>query len=487
MLSLSLSRMFKTSIIAATVCVSAWTVAAVASSGSSDSSNPSASSNSDLLMSSATLPQAPPSASQSSSAALASKSASISGTSAASLAACEQTFKVTKNDAEKYSKTVDNLISKNLYSAELAKNVWPEALAKNKSRILESTNLSQLSERINESIKALKSSHTQFVTQNDEIFYFLHSLFGVSNKKLPNPKIDFTGITTGGVDKAFNCVRYVLESSPAAVAGIQRNDLIETVDGEKYLGQMSFAKRSNHPIKIALQRGDKKLTVMLTPKLEDDYEQYVKAIEKSTKILPSCVGRLGYVRYWSGGRLAHEAFDRALLSDAMVNTEGVIIDLRDGYGGNSPDDLDMIYRPAAAYPKLHSTERSGKKTVDQEYYDKPVVVLINRGSRSGKELLAYGLKKSGRAKLVGETTAGYVLAGRLYPIDDRTALYLAVVDISVNEDRLGGHGVAADISIPDDAEHPNGFTDQFDAARATLIDLVKKSKPATSDAGQTDP
>lgn len=402
-------------------------------------------------------------------------------------ASTEQTFKVTKAEAEKYSRTVNNLISQNFYSAELAKNVWPESLERNKPGILESANLRELSERINETIKALKSSHCQFVTQNDEIFYFLHSLFGAFNKKLPNPKIDFTGITTGGVDKPFNCVRYVLDNSPAALAGIQRNDIIETVDGEKYLGQISFAKRSNHPVKIVLQRGGKELNTTLTPRLENDYEQYVKAIEKSTKILPSCVGRLGYVRYWSGGRAAHDAFERALLSDVMTNTEGVIIDLRDGYGGNSPDDLDMIYRPAAAYPRLQSTERSGKKIVNQEYYDKPVVVLINRGSRSGKELLAYGLKKSGRARLVGENTAGYVLAGRLYPIDDRTALYLAVNDITVNDDRLEGHGVAPDISVPDDAEHPNGFSEQFDAARATLIDSIKKSKPGASDAGQTEP
>ena len=45
-------------------------------------------------------------------------------------------------------------------------------------------------------------------------------------------------------------------------------------------------------------------------------------------------------------------------------------------------------------------------------FSKPVIVLINKGSRSGKELLAYYFKRTGQAILLGEHTAGHVAAGR---------------------------------------------------------------------------
>ena len=239
---------------------------------------------------------------------------------------------------------------------------------------------------------------------------------------------------------------------------------------------------SGQKVRLKIQRRENELAINLTPKLENDYPQYVKAIEKSVQIFPSSVGRLGYIHYWSGGRLAHEVFEPAVLSEKMVHTEGLIIDLRDGYGANSYEDLDMLYRPPLGYPKLLTIERSGKKNLEQDYYDKPVVVLINRGSRSGKELLAAGLKSSGRAKLVGENTAGFVLAGRLYPIDDRTALYVAVDDIYVGGERLEGKGVAPDIVVPDDSEHPNGFAEQLEMAKKTLIEQIELTQKSHASA-----
>ncbi len=385
-------------------------------------------------------------------------------------------FGVNRHDAENYANKVNRIVQENFYNPKLAKNAW-EALDLNRNSILASHNLRELSDRINSPLEELQSSHCQFVTENDEAFYFLHSLFGLLNKKIPNPKMDFTGITTGGAGMPFNMVRYVLDGSPAALAGVKRGDVIAGVNGHEYVGQMSFSGLFKSKVQLQLMRKGEKIETSLTPALENDYLQYVKAIDKSVQTFPSASGRLGYIRYWCGNEPAHEAFERSVLSEKLVNTEGLIVDLRDGYGANSSPDFDVLYRPHSAYPKFQAILRSGKSKIDQDYYDKPVVVLINRGSRSGKELLAYGIKRSGRGKLVGENTAGFFVGGRLFPIDNRASLYLAVIDIYLDgETRLEKVGVAPDVAVPDDAEHPDGFNDQLETAKKVLVDLIERNK-----------
>jgi carboxyl-terminal processing protease len=394
--------------------------------------------------------------------------------------------KVTRADCEQALNKVDKLVEKEFYDGKLVKEVWYKSRDEHKEAILKSQNLRQLAENMNAALHELKSSHTQFVTRNEEIFYFLHSLFNSFNPKLPAYKMDFIGITTGGVDKSFNCIRYVLDGSPAKKAGLKRDDLIESVNDAPYEGQVSFQGLSGKRVILKIRRGGKQMSISVEPKFAADYQQYVKAIEESKALIPSSAGNLAYVHYWSGGRPAFDTFESAALSDKLLSAQGLIIDLRDGYGANSLPDLDLLYRPEKGFPKMKTVKRSGEQRTSQDYYDKPVVVLINRGSRSGKELLAYGLKQSGRAKLVGETTAGYVLAGRLFPINERMALYLAIEDIYLNgNDRIEGKGVAPDLAVPDDSEHPNGYDEQLEIAKKTLVEEIERRRRGNSARSET--
>ncbi|HEY9684667.1 MAG TPA: S41 family peptidase [Oculatellaceae cyanobacterium] len=384
--------------------------------------------------------------------------------------------KVTRAECEEALNQVDKLVEKEFYDVNLVKDVWHKSRDAHKQAILKSENLKQLAENMNAALHELKCSHTQFVTRNEEIFYFLQSLFSNFNNKLPAYKMDFIGITTGGVDKSFDCIRYVLDGSPAQKAGLRRGDIIESVNGAPYEGQATFHALSGKKVTIKIRRGTQRISVLVEPKFEADYPQYVKAIDESKALIPSPVGNLGYVHYWSGGRPSLEVFESTVLSEKMLSAEGLIIDLRDGYGANSLTDLDLLYRPEKAFPKMTTISRSGEQRTSQDYYDKPVVVLINRGSRSGKELLASALKNSGRAKLIGETTAGYVLAGRLFPINNRMSLYLAVDDIYLNGVRIEGKGVSPDIVVPDDSDHPNGYEDQLEVAKKTLVEEIEKHR-----------
>jgi carboxyl-terminal processing protease len=368
---------------------------------------------------------------------------------------------------------IDRIVRKHFFNHDLVTSAWIPALEHNREKILASKNLVELFNSINSTLAAFKCSHTEFATSNDEIFYFLHDLFGRWNPKLTVAG-DFVGFMTGPPRFAVDRVRYVVDDSPAAKAGLQAGDRIISVDSKPYLGQSNFFGLSGKKVSIQYERAGKKAKCIIVPVKKDEYMQYVEGIRKSARTYQLGGHTVGYVHDWCGGNDAHGALDE-VLEGKLCNTDGLILDLRDGYGGNSLDDLDRFYRNPAGYPQFILKDNKGRAQVSTMTYDKPVVALINDGARSGKELLAYSLKTSKRAPLVGITTAGAVLAGKLFPLDKRTALYLAVADGTVGGVRLEGVGVKPDIEIGDDCSEA-GKQAQLKAAEDLLLLMLQKPK-----------
>lgn len=375
-----------------------------------------------------------------------------------------------------YAKTVflkvNELVNKFFYDEKAVRTTWAETVQRMSPQILASKDLKELSDNINTALKTLKVSHTQFVTRNDETFYFLHSLFAQfpRKRKVEPPKIDFTGAVIGGVDCKPNDIRYILDGSPAETAGLRLGDELVTVAGKPYYGQLSFAGSAGMQIPLEVKRGSQTLSLKIKPILKNDADAYIEAIEKSIKVSKFPEGKIGYVHLWSGGEKSHDAFEEALASETIQGTDALVLDLRDGYGGNYYDDLDFFYRPAKGYPSFAGVDRKGKRNVSHMFYDKPLVALINGGVRSGKELVAYSLQQTGRGKLVGEKTAGAVLGGRLFDIDEKTSLYLAVVGIGSHSGTptLEGVGVKPDIEVQTTCAQRGEMDVQLNEARRLL-------------------
>src|SRR5262249_24577352 len=123
--------------------------------------------------------------------------------------------------------------------------------------------------------------------------------------------------------------------------------------------------------------------------------------------------------------------------------------------------------PVLSYPKngrVGSTISQEERPKSSNFWRKPLLVLINGGSRSGKELIAFAIQKQRRGALVGERTAGAVVAGSLFPLSDKSLLYLAVLDVRVEGKRLEGVGVAPDVAVPDDLPYAAGADPQLEKA-----------------------
>ncbi len=368
--------------------------------------------------------------------------------------------------------TVDENVRNEFFDVTTATKLWPQIAAKSRGTILDSKTIEELSQRINAALAQLNASHTQFVTVNDEHYYFLRSLFDSFKpeaERKKTPQAEFIGAGLGGPLCQANQVRYVLNNSPAVAAGLKRGDILLKVDDRPFLGMLSFTGTAGNTTKILIQRGSKTLELTIKPVKQKYYDAFLDLTRKSARIIPTAEGPVGYIHLWCGGSAGEILSEE--VTENLSQTKGMIVDLRDGYGGNSLQDLDVFYRPVSGYPEFRTFGRKDKQ-VTRFTYSGPLVTLINGGSRSGKELLAFSLKNSKRGALVGERTAGAVLAGRMIVINDRCALYLAVMDGTIGGKRLEGIGVPPDINVA----YPLSSNEdvQLESALKTINSLLKR-------------
>ena len=359
-------------------------------------------------------------------------------------------FTLSAIEAAQLSAKINDLVCKRFLNQKMVDEIWKPSYAAARAELAKKTDLLSFAKSINELLAKLHTSHTQLLTENDEAFYFMRCLFGSFNKdpKAPHKNDgDFVGLGVGGAQAEANQVRYVLDGSPAASSGVRRGDKILSVNGKPYTGYSAWYHQSGKPCSLRLERQVARFTVTVTPVKQDFMKGYVTATEKSARIIEHQGKKIGYLHYWSGGEGAPEVLEDTVCSK-FKNTDALVLDFRDGYGGASMDNMDLFFRPRAAYPDTVSTTREGSHS-ERMTYDKPVALLINKGVRSGKEMLAYGLKRSKRARLFGEHTAGYVVAGQFNPLSKRVILYLGVSDIKLDGERLEGVGVYPDQEVED--------------------------------------
>lgn len=347
---------------------------------------------------------------------------------------------------------------------------WDEVGRKYRPRAEAAASRSALQQTINEMLGELHASHLHYSTSDEFDYYLLKALFRPAGSLEAVPHIGVQGIQDGN---AF-VVKAILDGSPAAQEGIRFGDRLLTVNDKPFTTSGAFRSVKDDPAKITLERGGSRLTIYAVPVRQGAVEAYAKAIRSSVRILERDGKRLGYVHLWCmSNREFVSAFDEALRGK-LANTDGLILDLRDGYGG-SPEFFDyLLFRPDIA---MTTIPRGGQASSDHSGYSKPLVVLINGGSRSAKEYFAYELKKSGRGTLVGTKTMGAFLGAGGFPIADDGMLLAPIIDLRVDGKRLEGVGVSPDVDV--DADNAYSADDK-QVARGIEVLLEKVHQQVAS-------
>jgi carboxyl-terminal processing protease len=162
--------------------------------------------------------------------------------------------------------------------------------------------------------------------------------------------------------------------------------------------------------------------------------------------------------------------EQEISSGALKEAEALVLDLRDGWGGAQAHYLDLF---SAQGPTITMVDRRGDVSIDNMRWRKPVVMLVNGGTRSGKEILAYGFKKYHMGEVIGTRTAGAVLAARALLLSDGSLLILAVNDVFVDGQRLEGVGVTPTIEVPFPVAYAQGNDPQLERALELLSRSVR--------------
>jgi carboxyl-terminal processing protease len=149
----------------------------------------------------------------------------------------------------------------------------------------------------------------------------------------------------------------------------------------------------------------------------------------------------------------------------MQSARAVILDLRDDPGGLLDVAVDVGSLFVKTGPLVYQTARDGQRNpieVNPRRYlglKGPLVVLVNKNSASGSEIIAAGIRSSGTGAVIGTRTAGCVGSAQPRDLPDGGKLLVTLTkmqDARTGEDLNGpGRGVAPDQTIDDDVATPN--------------------------------
>ena len=332
---------------------------------------------------------------------------------------------------------------------------------------------------INRMLDELAASHTRYYTPADPAYYQLLDIFAGSLRRdirrvFPDGQVTYPSIgifTQRLEDKIF--IRGLLDGFPAAKAGLLVGDELLSVDGMPYHPVQSLSSKVNQEVTLQVRRNldGPPHDVVVVPEQIKPNEAFLKAMRESARIMHVDGIALGYIHVWSyAGQQYQRLLEHEISAGVLKEAEALVLDLRDGWGGAQAHYLDLFN---AQGPMVTMVDRHGKITVTNVKWRKPVAMLINSGTRSGKEILAYGFKKYGLGELIGTRTAGAVLAARAFLLSDGGLLILAVDDVFVDGQRLEGVGVTPTIEVPFTMEYAQGKDPQLERAIALLSRSVR--------------
>lgn len=223
-----------------------------------------------------------------------------------------------------------------------------------------------------------------------------------------------------------------LEDSPAERAGLLADDKILEINGESTKGISVDAAAD----KIRGEKGTS-VTLLIQRKgvpnkayiiIRDEIE--IKSVSTKppldTTVIPDDIQ---YIRL-SSFISKNAASEIETLLNSASDKKGIILDLRSNPGGlltNAIYISDMLLKGGVI---VSTVDRDRYKSTTRARYtqvtQKPVVVLINKGSASASEILSGALKDNHRATIVGEQSFGKGLVQEINKLPDGAGMNITI-------------------------------------------------------------
>jgi carboxyl-terminal processing protease len=250
-----------------------------------------------------------------------------------------------------------------------------------------------------------------------------------------------------------------LKNSPAEKAGIEKGDIIVSIDGKDSLN-MKVEEA------VSLIRGPRGTTVSIKLLKKDAKEPVEIKVVRDKIIVPTLetemINDVFVIKLYSFGANARVEFKDAMLQFAKSKKNKLILDMRGNPGGylDAAVDISSWFLPSG---KTIVAEDFGGKQEQKLFRSKgytlvdlsklKMVVLIDEGSASASEIVAGALSEHNVAELVGTKSFGKGSVQELIDITKDTALKVTIARwLTPNGNSISAGGLTPDVEVKFDAE-----------------------------------
>ena len=382
-----------------------------------------------------------------------------------------------------------DIIPKTLQKITISQNIAPQRLFINTWRIIKN---SYVDETLNNQdwtrwriryikhIKTIEDAdiaiNTMLASLNDPYNKFLQSTLFSKQKMIIDSEITGIGIL---FNKSGNeiVINHIMDNSPAQSANILPGDTIVSVNGEKTdkLEMKTIINTiensHNKEIEITIKRNN----ILITKKVK---RRSIPIKTMEYEITKDNIGIITLANIM-GWKAVSDFKDIIIKTN---NTKGIIIDLRNNYGGvlanaiqmaNFMMDKGKIVSIQSRINTKYQIYSDGEKI----FKNKPIVILINKNTASASEILAGTLKANLNAILIGESSYGKNSIQQVIPMQNETGLILTTDRyILPDGNDIYGKGLTPDIIIQQDTIFTKENDKQLNKAKKIIKEIVKNKK-----------
>jgi carboxyl-terminal processing protease len=261
-----------------------------------------------------------------------------------------------------------------------------------------------------------------------------------------------------GIKEGILTVIAPIEDTPAYRAGIKAGDKIIKINNE-------FTKDMSLNDAVSKMRGTPGTTVKLTILREGWKEtkdftitrEIIKIKSVKSKIIEDDIGYIRIVQFQeqTATDLSNEI---SKLSKSKISS--LILDLRNNPGGLLNSAVDVASHFIKPDRLIVSVKDRKGETVEYRseqtnfnFYDIPMIVLVNQGSASASEIVAGALKDWNRAVIMGTQTFGKGSVQSVIPLGDGSAMRLTTARYYTPKGiSIQATGISPDIVVKPEAK-----------------------------------
>lgn len=271
-------------------------------------------------------------------------------------------------------------------------------------------------------------------------------------------------------------IHEVYKNSPAAKAGLKVEDQFLKINGIDVTNSDTddisnkIKGKEGEKFTILVKRGEEEKEVKVTTGKVDIPSITSKIIKKEQK-------NIGYLAISIFASNTDEQLKEELQKLEKEDFHDLIIDLRYNQGG----ELDTVINSASEFldKKVPIIQIKTKEKTDVKYskgnknkkYN--IVVLINKSSASGAEVLAAALNEQLNAPLIGDTTYGKGTVQKTKQLSDGTLIKYTVETWQTSKGKsIDGKGIKPTIELKQREEYYKTLKDEDDSQLQKAIEIL---------------